>query len=182
MVINICLVIAIILVLIILFGYNKLVKQKNKVKQYESGIDVILNQRFDLIPNIVECVKSYSNYESETLTDLVNARTAYNQEKGVNFKDAERIENKINRIMAVAENYPDLKANKQYLDLQDKLSQIENKLQQARNMYNNAVTIYNTTIETIPSNIIAKIFVFEKAELFKIDENKKENINVNINQ
>lgn len=181
MVINICLVVAIILILIILLEYNKLITQKNKVKQSAANIDVILNQRFDLIPNIVECVKNYSKYESDTLEDLVDARTRYNEKKGLNVKEAEKIENKINKILAIAENYPELKSNEQYLNLQSKLGEIENKLQQARNIYNNIVTIYNTTVETIPSNIVAKIFAFEKAELFKIEENKKENINVKIN-
>lgn len=178
MVINIFLVLIIILIFIILLGYNKLVKQKNKVKQYESGIDIVLNQRFDLIPNLVECVKTYSEHENETLIDLVEARNTYNKTKGVNFENAEKIENKLNRVMAIAENYPDLKANTQYLDLQDKLSQIENKLQAARTIYNSAVTQFNITIETIPTNIVAKIFNFEKAELFKVEDNKRENVKI----
>lgn len=178
MVINIFLVLVIILIFIILLGYNKLVKQKNKVKQYESGIDIVLNQRFDLIPNLVECVKTYSEHENETLIDLVEARNTYNKTEGVNFENAEKIENKLNRVMAIAESYPDLKANTQYLDLQDKLSQIENKLQAARATYNNAVTQLNITIETIPTNMVAKIFNFEKAELFKVEDNKRENVKI----
>lgn len=178
MVINIFLVLVIILIFIILLGYNKLIKQKNKVKQYESGIDIVLTKRFDLIPNIVECVKTYSEHENETLIDLVEARNMYNQTKGVNFENAEKIENKLSRVMAIAESYPDLKANTQYLDLQNKLSKIENELLKAREIYNNVVTTYNTTIETIPTNIVAKIFNFEKAELFKMDESKRVNVKI----
>lgn len=182
MIINICLVVLIILIAIILIYYNKLIKQRNQVKQAESGIDVVLNQRFDLIPNIVECVKGYSKYESETLDELVEARTSYKNTNGVDIKTAERINDKFNSVLAVVENYPDLKSNQQYMNLQNKLSEIENKLQNTRNIYNAAVTKYNTTIETIPSNIVAKMFVFEKAELFTIEESKKENININVNE
>lgn len=181
MIINICLMIVIVLIAIILCYYNKLVKQKNHVKQAESGIDIVLNQRFDLIPNIVECVKGYSKYESETLEDLVEARMTYRNAEGLDVKQAEIINDKVNRLLAVAESYPDLKSNEQYLTLQNTLSQIEDKLQYARSVYNSAVTKYNTSIETIPCNIVAKMFLFEKFELFKIHETKKENINVNVN-
>lgn len=181
MIINICLVIVIILISIILGYYNKLVKQKNYVKQSESGIDIILKQRFDLIPNIVECVKGYSKYESETLEELVEARTAYNNNDGLDIKQAEIINDKVNRLIAVAESYPDLKSNEQYLNLQNRLSQIEDKLQYARSIYNSAVTEYNTSIETIPCNIVAKMFVFEKYELFKIEETTRESINISVN-
>lgn len=180
MVINIFLVLVIVLILVILLGYNKLVKQKNKVKQYESDVDIVLTKRFDLIPNIVECVKTYSEHENDTLVDLVEARNMYKQSESVNFENAEKIESKLNRVMAIAESYPDLKANTQYLDLQNKLGQIENELLKARGLYNDVVTKYNITTETIPTNIVAKIFNFEKAELFKIDENKRENIKMNM--
>jgi LemA protein len=180
MIINICLAIVIVLVGIILVCYNKLVTERNHVKQAASGIDIVLNQRFDLIPNLVECVKGYSKYESETLEDLVEARSSYQRTEGVDIKEAEKINNKFNRILAVAESYPDLKSNEQYLILQNKLSNIESQLQAARSTYNAYVTKYNTSIETIPSNIVAKMFAFEKSELFKIEDDKKENITVNV--
>lgn len=180
MVINICLGIVIVLVAIILLNYNKLVKQRNHVKQAAAGIDVVLNQRFDLIPNLVECVKGYSKYESETLEDLVEARSSYQNTEGLDIKEAEIINDKVNRILAVAESYPDLKSNEQYRMLQNKLSQIENQLQGARNTYNAYVTKYNTSIETIPCNIVAKMFEFQKIELFRIEDSKKENISVNV--
>ena len=181
MIINICLMIVIVLIVLVLGYYNKLVKQKNHVKQAESGIDIVLKQRFDLIPNIVECVKGYSKYESETLEDLVEARTSYNKKDGLDIKQAEIINDKVNRLLAVAESYPELKSNEQYLNLQNRLSEIEDKLQYARSTYNSAVTKYNTSIETIPCNIVAKMFVFEKYELFKIEDDTRENINVSVN-
>ena len=180
MVINICLMVLIVLVAIILLSYNKLIKQRNRVKQAASGIDIVLNQRFDLIPNLVECVKGYAKHENETLEDLVAARSSYQNHDGVNIKEAQRINNGFNRLLAIAESYPDLKANEQFLILQSKLSKIENELQSARHIYNSRVTTYNTSIETVPSNLIAKMFAFEKAELFKIEDSKRENVEVNI--
>ena len=178
--INICLVIIIVITSIILILYNRLVKQKNSVKKAEAGIDIALKQRFDLIPNLVECVKGYSNHESTTLEEIVEQRTAYNNNQGLDVKQAEEINRKFNHIMAVAENYPDLKANSQYLNLQSSLAKIEEKLQFARTIYNSEVTKYNNLIETVPSSMVAKIFAFERAELFTIDEDNRENININV--
>ena len=150
------------LIIAILKMYNKLIKLRNKVNQSESGIDVYLNQRFDLIPNLVECVKLYTKYESETLNKITE------------------LNNIINKILVVAENYPELKASEQYLNLQKNLSKVESQLQAARRIYNNDVTNYNTKIESIPNNIIAAVFGFKKAELFQIEEYKKENINIKL--
>ena len=127
--INICLVIIIVITSTILILYNRLVKQKNSVKKAEAGIDIALKQRFDLIPNLVECVKGYSKHESTTLEEIVEQRTAYNNNGGLDVKQAEEINRKFNHIMAVAESYPDLKANSQYLNLQSSLAKIEEKLQ-----------------------------------------------------
>lgn len=180
MVINVCLVVVIIVTCAILLFYNNLVKAKNNVKKAESGIDVVLKQRFDMIPNLVECVKAYSTHESSTLEEVVAQRTAYNRSGGTDIKQAEKLNRNINHIMAIAENYPDLKANTQYLSLQASLSKIEEELQHARSVYNNKVTIYNNLIETVPSSLVAKIFAFERAELFSIDEDNRENVNLDI--
>lgn len=179
MVINICLIIVIVLTLIILGGYNKLIRLSNCVKQSISDIDVILNQRFDLIPNIVSCIKKYSSYESDTLEKVVLARNTYKQSNIIDFKQAEEISSDINKIMALAEAYPDLKSNEQFMSLQCQLREIENKLEDKRIYYNHTVTRYNNAIETIPSNIIAKMFNFVPEKLFKLDENKKTDINLN---
>ena len=173
--------IAVILILIIIFilsQYNKLIKLRNKVKQSKSGIEVYLNQRFDLIPNLVECVKAYSKYESELFENISKLRASYNKTK--DFDKANKLNNTFNQILALAEDYPDLKASNQFVNLQKNLVKIESQLQAARRIYNNDVTFYNTKLETIPTNIIASLFKFKPAELFQIEEYKKENINVNI--
>ena len=168
-----------IIILIMVFAiYNSLVKARNKVKQAKSGIDVYLNQRFDLIPNLVECVKQYSKYEKEVLTEITELRASYLKDS-TNLKNAEKINNKMNEIVALAENYPELKASEQYLNLQQNLTKLESQLQAARRIYNMEVTDYNNKIETVPSNIIAKLFRFKSAELFQIEEYKKENIVIN---
>lgn len=175
---NIVLVFFIIILLIILLIYNSLIKARNKVKQAKSGIEVYLNQRFDLIPNLVECVKQYSKYEKEVLTEITELRSAYLKDS-TNIKNAEKINNKMNEIIALAEDFPELKASKQYLNLQRNLTKIESQLQAARRIYNLEVTNYNNKIETVPSNIVAKLFKFKNAELFQIEEYKRENVIIN---
>ena len=171
-----------IIILIVFSMYNTLVKIRNKVKQAESGIDVYLNQRFDLIPNLVECVKGYSKHEKDVFENIVKLRTEYMNNKKTDLKQAEKINNNMNQIIAVAENYPELKASEQYLNLQKNLSKIESQLQAARRIYNNEVTKYNTKIATVPSNIIAGLFGFKEASLFTIEEYKKENIEINLGE
>lgn len=173
-------IIAGIIIVLIFSMYNSLVKMRNKVKQAESGIDVYLNQRFDLIPNLVECVKGYSKHEKEVLGNIVELRTEYVNNKNNNLKQAQNLNNNMNKLIAVAENYPELKASEQYLNLQRSLSKIESQLQAARRIYNNEVTKYNTKISTIPTNIIAKILGFKEMELFTIEECKKENIEIDL--
>lgn len=178
MLINILLIIVIIISGMIIGTYNKFIRKNNRVKEKESQIDVLLNQRFDLIPNIVECVKGYAKHESSTLEELTSLRSSYNNH-GFSIEETESIDKKFNNVMMLAESYPDLKANTQFLSLQNNLNEIENKLSYARSNYNNAVTSYNNLVESVPSNIIAKIFAFEKKELFKLEDNKKENVKVN---
>lgn len=171
-------VVIVIILLVILSKYNKLVKQKNSVKQAQSGIDVYLNQRFDLIPNLVECVKGYAKHEEQVLEKITQLRAKYSKSK--DLKEAEKLNNGINQVIAVAEQYPELKASEQFLNLQKSLSKMESQLQAARRIYNNEVTAYNTTINTVPTNIIAKMFNFKEAELFTIEDYKKENIQVDL--
>ncbi|MGN1351596.1 MAG: LemA family protein [Clostridia bacterium] len=175
---EVLIIIVIVILVIILAKYNNLVKSRNKVRQAESGVDVYLNQRFDLIPNLVECVKGYSKHEKEIFTEITNLRTTY-MKQPKDIKNAEKLNNKMNQIIAVAENYPELKANEQYLNLQKTLTKLESQLQAARRIYNTEVTDYNNKIYTVPSNIVAKLFGFKEAKLFEIEEYKKENINVN---
>ena len=179
-------IIGVIVLFVILFTvlgmYNGLVKARNRVKQSASGIDVYLNQRFDLIPNLVECVKAYSKHESEIFEEVAELRESYKSQKVVDFEKAEEINNGLNQILAIAENYPDLKASEQYLNLQKSLVKIESQLQAARRIYNNDVTKYNTKIETVPTNLIAVMFGFKQESLFEIEEYKRENIDINIEE
>lgn len=177
MVINICLIIVVIITGMLLSSYNKFVRANNRVSESESAIDVLLNQRFDLLPNIIETVKGYTKHESGTLEELVKLRSSYNND-GFSIDETEKINKKFGSIIALAENYPELKANSQFMSLQSTLSDIEDKLNRARLFYNNAVTRYNNMVESIPSNIVAKIFGFNKKDLFKLDDSKKENIKV----
>ena len=181
MLINILLIIVIILSGMIIGTYNKFIRKNNRVKEKESQIDVLLNQRFDLMPNIVECVKGYAKHESSTLEELTSLRSSYNNH-GFSIEETESIDKKFNNVMLLAESYPDLKANTQFLSLQNNLNEIENKLSYARSNYNNAVTSYNNLVESVPSNIIAKIFAFEKKELFKLENDKRENIKVDFSK
>lgn len=177
-ILTVIITIIILMLLALLIGYNKIVNLKNRVKQSKSGIDVYLNQRFDLIPNLVECVKSYSKYETDLFENITRLRTEYQQNTKDKFEQAKKLNEGINNILAIAENYPDLKASEQYLSLQKSLVKIESQLQAARRIYNNDVTNYNTTIQTVPTNIIANMFNFKEEELFEIEEYKKDNIKV----
>lgn len=170
------LIILAIIAIVILVKYNKIIKLRNKVNQSKSGIDVYLNQRFDLIPNLVECVKGYAKHEMKVFEEIAKLRTQYNQSK--NLDDASKLNNTLNSILAIAENYPELKASEQFLNLQRNLVKIESQLQAARRIYNNDVTNYNTKIQTVPNNVIAGLFGFKEMELFQIEEYKRENINV----
>ena len=175
------LIVTAIILIYILTLYNNLVKAKNRVKQAESGIDVYLNQRFDLIPNLVECVKAYSKYEQSILAEIARLRTEY-MKKNKNIKSAENLNNKMNELIAIAEDTPNLKASDQYLKLQKTLEKLESQLQAARRIYNIEVTHYNNKIETVPSNIIASLFGFKQADLFEINEYKKKNVDVKVGE
>lgn len=179
MIINICLVIVIILTLVMVAGYNRFIRSNNAIKESTSAIDVLLKQRFDLLPNIIECVKGYAKHEKTTLEELVKLRNNYNS-NGFSVSEAEEIDKKFVSIMALSENYPELKANEQFLSLQNSLVEIENGINEARLSYNRRVTRFNNLVESVPSNIVAKIFGFEKQELFKANEEEKQNIKVSL--
>lgn len=178
--IYIILAVLLIVILIILFKYNQMIKLLNKVKKAKANIEIYLNKRFDLIPNLVETVKGYSNYEGNTLEEIVSLRNNYNNLKNLSIKEAGQLNNQLNKYLAVVENYPDLKANNQYLNLQGELRRIENELEHSRRIYNEEVTRYNTAIETVPNNIIAGIFAFRKTDLFQVEDYKKENVKLGL--
>ena len=170
------------LVIIILFfiviEFNTFVNLKNKIKQSKSSIDIYLTQRFDLIPNLVECVKVYMKYEESVFTKIAELRAEYNNSK--DLKKGEQSNSEFNNLLAVGERNPDLKASEQFLNLQKSLIKMESQLQAARRVYNGDVTLYNTTISEFPNNIFASIFNFKEEELFEIEEYKKENIKIDL--
>ena len=169
-------IIILIILIIFVIEYNKFKRLQNKVKQSRSTIDVYLNKRFDLIPNLVECVKTYANYEKSTFEKVTELRNKYKENN--QLKDGEKGYVEFNRLLAYVEKYPELKASEQFYNLQVSLQKIEDELQAARRLYNGDVTLYNTTIETFPNSVFAKIFSCKKEELFEIEDYKKENINV----
>lgn len=174
-------IIIVVLVLILIICYNSLVSSRNKVKKEWSGINVQLERRFDLIPNLVETVKGYAKHEEETLTNLTELRTAWQGAKTVGEKSElnNGLNSALKSIFAVSESYPELKSNENFLQLQVELKNTEDKIASSRNIYNDAVTTYNTKIETIPTNLIACMFHFEKAELFKLEnEEARKNVKV----
>lgn len=164
-----------ILVVIILWGvfsYNRFVTFINRAKEAWSDIDIQLKRRYDLIPNLVNSVKGYAKHESETFDRVIQARAAAMGAQ--NILDKGKAENmltsSLKSIFAVAEAYPELKANQSFLALQNELTDTENKIQAARRFYNGNVRDLNIAIETFPSNLIARIFNFVKMELFVLDE------------
>lgn len=166
--------IIIILILVFIGIFNNLVTLRKKAMQSESGVDVYLQQRFDLIPNLVEVTKGYMEHEQETLVNIAKLRAEYNKNK--NEEAAIALTEKYKSIMAIIENYPNLKASEQFLKLQKALIKVESQLQAARRIYNNDVTRYNTKISTFPTNIIAKLFNFKEMKLFMADSDVNEKI------
>lgn len=170
----------IVVIIFIILEYNRFVKLKNKIKQSKSAIDVYLNQRFDLIPNLVECVKSYCKYEESVFTKIAKMRNEYNNLSNKDLKKGAELNSKLNQIRAIGESNPNLKASEQFINLQKNLTKMESQLQAARRVYNGDVTLYNTTISSFPNNFFAKIFNFKEEELFEIEEYKRENINIDL--
>lgn len=174
------LIIVLVIVLFVVKTYNDLVGLRNKVHDQFSQIDVQLKRRFDLIPNLVETVKGYAKHESETLEKVIQSRNNYANAK----TDSEKLEaaNEMSRgvmnIMALAESYPDLKANTNFIDLQNQLKEVEDKISYARQFYNDSVLMYNNKVEMIPSNIVASVFGFKKETFFEADEKERENVKV----
>ena len=176
-------VLVVILVAVLMFfvsTYNGLVVARNKVRDQFSQIDVQLKKRFDLIPNLVETVKGYAKHESETFEKVIQARNGYANAK----TDAEKLaaskemSQGVMQIFALAENYPELKANSNFLELQGQLKEVEDKISYARQFYNDSVLMYNNKIEMFPSNLVASMFGFKKEAFFEADEKERENVEV----
>jgi len=169
------LVILAILVVVLLWiigMYNSLVRLRNAVKNAWSQIDVQLKRRHDLIPNLIETVKGYMQHERGTLENVTKARNLAAQASGVGeqAKAESGLNQALSSFFVVAENYPDLKANQNFLALQEELTSTENKIGFARQAYNDQAMQFNNTIEMFPGNIVAGMFSFKQAEFFEIEE------------
>ena len=167
----IILAIVVIIVIAIISMYNSLVSARVKVDNAWSQIDVQLQRRFDLIPNFVETVKGYTSNESETFEKITKLRTSWaNAETIAEKADLDnQLSGALKTIMAVSENYPDLKASKNFSELSEELRNTENKISFSRQFYNDSVTMYNQKLQLFPSNIIANMFNFKPRELFEVE-------------
>lgn len=177
----IVLAIIVIIVITIIAMYNGLVSARVKVDNAWSQIDVQLQRRFDLIPNFVETVKGYAAHESETLEKVTQLRTSW-ANAGTVAEKAEldnQLSGALKTIMAVSENYPDLKANQNFSELSEELRNTENKISFSRQFYNDSVTMYNQKLQLFPSNIIAGMFNFTPRELFTAESDEaRKNVKV----
>ena len=176
-------IIAIIIVLAIAFVgmYNSFIKLKNSCEEAFSTMDVYMKKRFDLIPNLVETVKGYAAHEKETLEKVMAARNGIQSAATVEEKMAQEnvLTGTLKSLFAVAEAYPDLKANTNFLDLQNQLNSVEEDIANSRKYYNAVVKQFNTKCEMFPSNIIASMFHFERKPMFEVDSaEERKNVEV----
>ena len=177
-------VILIVVIAYLVITYNGLVVARQKVKNAWSQIDVQLQRRFDLIPNFVETVKGYMAHEKDTLLKVTELRTSWANAGTIDEKAElnNQLSGALKTIMSVSENYPDLKANQNFLDLQEELRNTENKISFSRQFYNDSVTSYNTKLEVFPSNLIAGCFKFTQETLFAAESDEaRKNVKVNFN-
>lgn len=173
----------IVIILVYVFiTYNGLVKSSNFVKEAFSTMDVYLKKRWDLIPNLVEVVKGYAKHEKETIEKITALRTtAYetmSMDKKINVN--EQLTQDLSRIMAISENYPDLKASQNFIELSHDLTKIEDEIANSRKYYNGTVRIFNNKIQMFPSNIVANLFGFHTANMFEANANEKNNVKVDL--
>lgn len=166
------------LILLVIYIYNNLIRSRNQVDEAWSDIDVQLKRRYDLIPNLLETVKGYKDYESSTLQKVTELRSAAMGAQSVEekAKAESALSLGLGRLFAVAENYPDLKASTNFMDLQTNLSDIETQIQHARRYYNGTTRDYNTLIQSVPANIVANLFHFSKREYFMLDSDEEKQV------
>jgi LemA protein len=172
-------IIAVLLLLLVVGLYNTLVRRKNDVENAFASVDVMLKKRYDLIPNLVETVKTYMKHEKSLLNELTSLRTQAITGK---ISDEERValENKITKgisgVMVAVENYPDLKASQNFLQLQAAWNEAEEQISAARRSFNAAVTSFNNKVETFPSSIMAGIMGYKRRTLFEIPDTERQNV------
>lgn len=178
---NLILIVAVVLiVLFVWFTYNSLATGKVRIKEAFSGIDVQLKRRVDLVPNLIETVKGYAKHEKELLENVTKARSSLmhantTHEKAVSDN---MLSSALKSLFAVSEGYPDLKASKNFLHLQEELSDIEAKIAYARQFFNTNVSSYNSTLVNFPGSIVGGIFGFKQEEFFETSEEEKKNVKV----
>lgn len=176
---NLIVFLVVILVILVWTGcvYNGLVKLRNLKEEGWSGMDVQLKRRFDLIPNLVECVKGYAAHEKETLENVTAARSAVQNagnDPSARMQAENMLTDTLRSLFAVAENYPNLKANQNFLQLQEQLAVMENDIQSSRKYYNGTVRELNTTIQKFPTVLIAHLLGFEKASFFESNDGERQ--------
>lgn len=155
--------------------YNGFVSKRNRLEEAFSGIDIILKKRFDLIPNLIEAVKGYMSHEKETFSSIVNLR---NQALKTNNPDEklkldQQLNNAVGSVFALAESYPDLKANTNFLSLQSDLGEIETEVERSKRYYNGTVREYNIAVESFPGNLISGIFGFSKKDYLELEKDNQ---------
>lgn len=173
-----------VLVVFVVGIYNGLIRLKNKCEEGWADIDTQLKRRYDLIPNLVETVKGYAGHEAQTLEKVIQARnTALNAKTVQEKEQAENIiSGALKTIFALSENYPDLKANQNFMDLQKTLTEIEEHIQLSRRYYNATVRDFNTKIEVFPNNLLANPLGFAKKEFFMATDEEKQNVKVSFDK
>ncbi len=177
--------IVVILIIAVISIYNGLVHARQKVRNSWSQIEVQLQRRFDLIPNLVETVKGYMSHESDLFKKVAELRTSWANASSISEKveASNGLSAALKTIMAVSENYPELKANQNFTQLQSELTDTENKISYSRQFYNDSVTMYDTKLETFPSNIVASMFGFKEEKLFSVDSDEaRKNVKVDFNK
>lgn len=179
-ILGVVILIIIILVVWIIMTYNNLVQLRNKVKDQWSQVDVQLKKRFDLIPNIVETVKGYAKHENDTLTAVVEARNIALGAKtpGDEMNADNQLSAALNKLIALSEAYPELKADSNFKNLQENLKEVEDKISFARQFYNDSVLKYKNAIEMFPTVLIAGMLGFKQEQFFEATATEKENVKV----
>ena len=177
-------IVAITVLILIYFGltYNSLVKLNNTVKEAFSTMDVYLKKRWNLIPNIVETVKEYARHENSALKEIVELRNgtydSMSSDEKVDVNN--KLSQKINKLIAIAEAYPNLKAKENFKDLSEQLTKIEDDIANSRKYYNGTVRIFNNKVQMFPSNVVAGILGFKEQKMFEVSENERENVQVKL--
>jgi len=173
-------IVVLVLALFVIFLYNSLIRLKNQVKNSWAQIDVQLKRRSDLIPNLVESVKGYMKHEKGVLEGVTKARTEFLKATSIQAKAkaSNMMSDTLKSLFAVSENYPTLKANENFMQLQEEISGTENKIAYSRQHYNDMVMVFNTKIERFPNNIFANMLNFKQEQMFEATADEKKNVKV----